>query len=81
MKKIARGHVTVEKLDLFGLETVKSKIKKKKKKPEMSLFKKNDLIRAFYAADKDGDGALDLYEYVSMFHEQVAFFGCCKNAK
>ena len=74
MKKIARGHVTVEKLDLFGLETVESKIKKKKKKPEMSLFKKNDLIRAFYAADKDGDGALDLYEYVSMFHEQVAFF-------
>ena len=73
MKKIARGHVTVEKLDLFGLETVESKIKKKKK-PEMSLFKKNDLIRAFYAADKDGDGALDLYEYVSMFHEQVAFF-------
>ena len=34
---------------------------------------KSDLIRAFYAADKDGDGALDLFEYVAMFHDQVSF--------
>ena len=33
--------------------------------------KKSDIVRAFYAADKDGDGELDLFEYVSMFHDQV----------
>ncbi len=37
----------------------------------MAFNRKTDLIKAFYAADKDGDGALDLYEYVSMFHQQV----------
>ena len=45
----------------------------------MSFFRKEtDLIRAFYAADKDGDGALDLSEYVSMFHEQVSFSDAVK---
>ena len=38
--------------------------------------KESDLVRAFYAADKDGDGALDLFEYVSMFHDQVNDFIC-----
>jgi hypothetical protein len=33
--------------------------------------KESDLVRAFYAADKDGDGSLDLFEYVSMFNDQV----------
>lgn len=38
----------------------------------MSLnWKKSDVARSFYQADKDGDGNLDLEEYVSMFQEMV----------
>jgi hypothetical protein len=33
--------------------------------------KESDIVRAFYAADKDGDGSLDLFEYVSLFQQQV----------
>ena len=51
--------------------------------------KKSDIVRAFYAADKDGDGELDLFEYVSMFHDQVGkinvinsfYFTVCINVK
>jgi len=34
-------------------------------------WKKSDVARSFYQADKDGDGNLDLEEYVSMFQEMV----------